>query len=619
MKHAGAEIPAIDASTREEAGLSFIVDFEPIGRRGPCPEDGTVLDAARALGVDLASLCGGAGTCGRCKVQIVAGNVTPPAARETGKLSAEELAQCYRLACLVKPLSDCRLHVPPESLTALQRTQVEGLEVPATVQPSVTSCVVDIARPTLEDLRGDDERLCEAVAAVSGIAPMIPDLEVARLASTELRRLGWHARVTLRGREVVHVAAVDAPWLGLAVDIGTTKIAAYLVDLASGQTLATRGVMNPQIAYGEDVIARLVYAAKGADEMARMQALLAGAVNQIVADACAGIGAQPADVVDAVVVGNTAIHHLFLGLPVRQLTAAPYVPAVRGAVDAKARGLGLPFAPGSYVHLLPNIAGYVGADHVAMLLATDMAGRTDTVLAIDIGTNTEMCLVHRGRMSSLSCASGPAFEGAHIKFGMRAGPGAIERFRIVDGRAEYKTIGDEPAVGLCGSGLLDVVAHLRLAGLLDGRGRLAGPAIRGAGGDREFVVVPETEAGNGRAIAVTQRDIRELQLAKGAIRCGIETLLQDAGITAGDLDQVIIAGAFGTYIDVESARIIGLVPWVPPDRVSQVGNAAGTGARLALISTAFRDQGRDLAQRVRYIELASTPGFMRTFATAMSF
>jgi uncharacterized 2Fe-2S/4Fe-4S cluster protein (DUF4445 family) len=599
--------------------LSYTVDFQPVGRRGACPEGGTLLDAARALGVDLASVCGGYGTCGSCKVQIVAGELTPAGLREQRELSAAELAQGYRLACLAEPLSDCRVHVPPESLTALQRTQVEGLEVPAEVRPSVTTCVVDIAPPTLDDLRGDDERLCEVVSATCGLEATVADLAVARQASTELRRLNWQARVTLRGSEVVHIAPVDEPWLGLAVDIGTTKIATYLVDLATGQTLDARGAMNPQIAYGEDVIARLVYASKGEAESRRMQTLLVDGLNQLVSSACSAAGARPADVVDAVVVGNTAIHHLFLGLPVPQLALAPYVPAVRGAVDVKARDMGLQFAPGARVHLLPNIAGYVGADHVAMLLATGIAGRSDSVLAIDIGTNTEMCLAHRGQMTSLSCASGPAFEGAHIKFGMRAAPGAIERVRIVEGRAEYKTIGDEPPVGICGSGLLDVVAHLRLAGLLDRRGRLDGHLVQESEGDREFFIASGTEAGNGRPIAVTQHDIRELQLAKGAIRCGIETLLQDAGIAAGDLDQVIIAGAFGTYIDVESAIGIGLLPQVPPERVSQVGNAAGTGARLALISAAYRDQGRDLVQRVRYLELARTSRFMRNFAEAMSF
>ncbi|MBN1886683.1 MAG: DUF4445 domain-containing protein [Thermoflexales bacterium] len=596
--------------------MPYTIEFEPLGRRGPCPQAGSLLDAARALGVDLASVCGGHGTCGSCRVQIVAGHVTPVTSREEGELTDAELAQGYRLACLARPLSDCRVYVPPESLTAPQRTQVEGLEVPADIHLSVAHCMVQIAPPSLEDLRGDDERLCEAAAAASGASVVLPDMEVARQASAELRRLGWQARVTLRGRELVHVGPLDAPWLGLAVDLGTTKIAAYVVGLASGQTLAARGAMNPQIAYGEDVIARLVYAGKGPDEATHMQTLLAGGLSRLAAEACASIGARPTDIVDALVVGNTAMHHLFLRLPVQQLAVAPYVPAVRSAVDVKARELGLKLASGAYVHLLPNIAGYVGADHVAMLLAAGVADATDTTLAIDIGTNTEMCLAYEGRLTSLSCASGPAFEGAHITFGMRAAPGAIERVRIVDGQAEYKTIGDEPPVGLCGSGLLDVVAHLRRAGLLDARGRLAGQSQKTAG-EAEFVIASEAETGNGRAITVTQHDIRELQLAKGAIRAGIETLLRDAGVTAGQVTRVIIAGAFGTYIDVASAMTIGLLPELPLERVTQVGNAAGTGARLALISRAQRQKAHELAQRVRYLELARSPGFMRTFAEAM--
>ncbi len=597
--------------------MSYIIDFQPVGRRGPCPEGGTLLDAARTLGVDLMNLCGGNGSCGRCKVQLVAGELTPVTPPEADRLSAAELVQGYRLACLAVPLSDCHVHIPPESLTALQRTQVEGLEVPVAVEPAVSSCVITLDRPTLEDLRGDDQRLREAITATSGIRAAITDLEVARLVSTGLRRLGWQARVTLRGDEIVHIAATDAPWLGLAVDIGTTKIAAYLVDLTTGRTLAARGAMNPQIAYGEDVIARLVYAGKGADEATHLQTLLADRLNQIVAEVCAEVGAQPTDIVDAVAVGNTAIHHLLLRLPVEQLATAPYVPAVASAVDIKARQVGLKIAPGAYIHLPPNIAGYVGADHVAMLLATGMANRADTVLAMDIGTNTEICLVHHGQTTSLSCASGPAFEGAHIKFGMRAAPGAIEHLQIVAGRLRYKTIGDKPPVGLCGSGLLDAVAYLRQSGLLDSKGRLTGPQLREAESGAEFVIADETESGNGHAITVTQHDIRELQLAKGAIRCGIETLLQNAGITAGDLDQVIIAGAFGSYIDVESAIAIGLLPNLPPDRISQVGNAAGTGARLALISWRLRQQAQDLARQVRYLELARAPRFTRTFAQAM--
>ncbi len=546
------------------------------------------------------------------------GSVTPRDGTEERFLATDERSHGYRLACRARPLSDCKVDVPPESLTALQRTQVEGAEIPVEVKPPVRAYSLQIEPPSLDDLRGDDQRICDALRAASGVEGHIPDLDVMRGASPWLRRSGWQARVTLRGREIVAIAPDAGPWLGLAVNIGTTKIAGYLMDLAGGQTLASRGAMNPQIAYGEDVVARLMYAGTGPAEAARLQELLAGALNQIVGETCAEVGADPANVVEAVVVGNTAIHHLFLRLPVRQLSLAPYVPAVRHAVEIKARDLGLAIAPGAYVHMLPNIAGYVGADHVAVLLATRMAEQRGAVLAIDIGTNTEMCLAAHGRMTSLSCASGPAFEGAHIRHGMRAAPGAIERARIADGSLQYKTIGDKPPVGLCGSGLLDVVAQLRIGGWLDRTGRLAQrDGVRRGQEGLEYVIADEPQTGNGRAIVVTQHDIRELQLAKGAIRCGIDTLLSDAGLSAGDLERVIIAGAFGTYIDVASAITIGMLPELPIERFSQVGNAAGTGARLALLSRSLRHQAQEIAQRVHYLELAQAPGFSRSFAAAM--
>jgi uncharacterized 2Fe-2S/4Fe-4S cluster protein (DUF4445 family) len=551
-------------------------------------------------------------------VRVVTGSVTPASEPEERFLTTDERGRGYRLACRAQPLNDCKVDVPPESLTALQRTQVEGAEIPVEVKPPIRAYMLHIEPPTLDDPRGDDQRICDALRSASGLEGHIPDLDVMRSASPWLRSAGWQARVTVRGREIVAIGPEAEPWLGLAVDIGTTKIAGYLMDLVAGQTLASRGAMNPQIAYGEDVVARLMYADKGPAEARRLQELLAGALNQIVGETCAEVGAAPANVVEAVVVGNTAIHHLFLRLPVRQLSLAPYVPAVRRAVEVKARDLGLAIAPGAYVHMLPNIAGYVGADHVAVLLATRLAEQLGAVLVIDIGTNTEMCLAAHGRMTSLSCASGPAFEGAHIKHGMRAAPGAIERACLADGRLQYKTIGDRPPVGLCGSGLLDVVAQLRVGGWLDRTGRLApGEGVRRGEAGLEYVIADEPQSGNGRAVVVTQHDVRELQLAKGAIRCGIDTLLRDAGLSAGDLERVIIAGAFGTYIDVASAITIGMLPEVAVERCSQVGNAAGTGARLALLSRSLRHQAQEIAQRVHYLELAQSPGFARSFAAAM--
>ncbi len=598
--------------------MSYTIDFEPVGRRGPCPDGGTLLDAARSLGVDLASVCGGAGTCSRCKVQVISGQVAEAAGGARRGLTQREIDAGYLLACRTYPLSDVKLHVPPESLTAVQRTQIEGLDVPVEVKPDVTQCVVRMDPPSLEDLRADDQRLYDAVRAATGITPYHQDLEVIREASALFRRWGWEARVTLYGHDIMHIGRADAPWLGLAVDIGTTKIAAYIVDLTTGRTVAARGAMNPQIAYGEDVIARLMYASRGPAEALRMQNLLTDALSELAAAACAEIGASAQDIVEAVIVANTAIHHLFLRLPAAQLAAAPYVPALRGAIHGRARNIGLQIAPGAHVHLLPNIAGYVGGDHVAMLLATDIASRSDTVLAIDIGTNTEMCLAHKGQMTSLSCASGPAFEGAHIKSGMRAAPGAIEGVRLENDTVAYKTIGDERPVGLCGSGLLDAVAQLRLIGRLDRSGRLSpGPHVREVDDDLQFILAGEEESGNGAVIGLSQHDIRELQLAKGAIRAGIEALLQDAGITAPDLDQVIIAGAFGTYINVKSAITIGMLPDIPLERIVQVGNAAGAGARLALVSRTQRRRAAEIAHRVRYLELARTPRFMRNFAQAM--
>jgi uncharacterized 2Fe-2S/4Fe-4S cluster protein (DUF4445 family) len=421
-------------------------------------------------------------------------------------------------------------------------------------------------------------------------------------------------RVALRGNEIVALGAPSTRWLGLAVDIGTTKVAGYLIDLESGKTLASKGLMNPQISYGEDVVARIVAASKSPADAARLQALLAEALSQLTADLCAETDTKPEDVVETVVVGNTAIHHLFLGLPVKQLGLSPYVPATDVSLDIKAREIGLQIAPGAYVHLLPNIAGYVGADHVAMLLATRLADTNGVTLAIDIGTNTEICLNYKGKMTSVSCASGPAFEGAHIRFGMRAAPGAIEHVRLEEGRLEVQTIAGEPPIGICGSGLLDIVAQLRLNDFLDRGGKMSThPLIRNQNGTSEFVLAERPDLDD---ITISQKDVRELQLAKAAIRLGIQALVEAEGLTENDLEQVIIAGAFGTFIDVESAITIGMLPDLPLERFKQVGNAAGTGARLALISQSEREKANQIAQRDGYIELAKVPNFNRKFAQA---
>jgi uncharacterized 2Fe-2S/4Fe-4S cluster protein (DUF4445 family) len=594
---------------------SYRIDFEPVGRRGECSADQSLLECARQLGVELVSICGGQGRFHCCEIQVLSGTVSEPTTIEQEDFSAQELEEGYRLACQTYPTSDLKVRVPPQSLEAPQRTQVEGQETPVHPEPPVRAYQLRLPSPSLSDLQADAERLHEALERQHGVESRTIDIEVLRGLSPRLRSWDWETRATVRDREVVALGPWSSPQLGLAVDLGTTKIAGYLMDLDSGQTLASRGLMNPQIAYGEDVISRMTRTKGEPAEASRLQALAVEALNRLAADLCAEVDAEPEGIVEATVVGNTAMHHLFLRLPVEQLALSPYLPAVKGALDVKARDVGLHIAPGAYVHLLPNIAGFVGADHVAMLLATEAYQAEGVVLAVDIGTNTEICLVSDGEMTSVSCASGPAFEGAHIKHGMRAARGAIERLRLVDSWVEYQTIDGAPPVGICGSGILDGLAQLYLAGVVGSNGRMAvdHPRVRDQDGKREFILVSEEERQGGLAISITQHDVRELQLAKGAVRTGIQLLLEARELSDQDIEQVIIAGAFGSYIDVASAVAIGMLPPLPLDRFRQVGNAAGMGAKLALVSCSKRADAQTIADRVGYLELASIPSFMHTF------
>lgn len=594
------------------------IDFEPVGQRGKCGADQSLLDCARQLGVGLVSVCGGKGLCHCCKVQVLSETTltSEPTSNEQEVFTLKELEEGYRLACQTYPSGDLKVHLPPESLTAPQRTQVEGLEVTARSEPPVSAYHLKLPSPSLSDIRADADRLLDALKQRQ-VACRTIDVEVLRSLSPRLRSWNWETRASVRGDEVVAIGPWASRQLGLAVDLGTTKIAGYLVDLENAQTLAAQGIMNPQIAYGEDVIARIARTRGSPAEAARLQELAVGALNQLAGELCAKVNAEPEGIVEAVVVGNTAMHHLFVRLPVEQLALSPYVPAFRESMDVKARDLGLRIAPGAYVHLLPNIAGFVGADHVAMVLATEAWQAGGLVLAIDIGTNTEVCLVSNGEMTSVSCASGPAFEGGHIKHGMRAARGAIEHLRLVKDQVEYETIDNALPVGICGSGILDAVAQLYSAGILDKGGRMGNhPRVKNSGREREFILVSEAERGGNPAITITQTDVREIQLAKGAIRTGIQVLLEAKGRSEKDIEQVIIAGAFGSYINVASAVTIGMLPPLPLDRFRQVGNAAGMGAKLALISRSKRAEAQALGRKIGYIELATAPQFAQKFAQA---
>jgi len=595
-----------------------IIDFEPVGRRGQCRDGESLLDCARRLGVGIISLCGGKGRCHSCKVQVLSGTVSEPTSDELEVFSAQEVEDGWRLACQAYPVSDCKVSVPAESMTTPQRTQVEGLEVIVPLEPPVHAYQVRLPLPSLSDPQADDERLLEALNQQHQLHCGTIDIDVLRKLSPQLRCCNWQCQASVRSGEVIALGPWPSRQLGLAVDLGTTKVAGYLVDLNNGQTLVAKGIMNPQLSYGEDIISRITYVIESPTKYARLKGLAVEALNQLAVDLCTEAGANTEEIVEAVVVGNTAMHHLFLGLPVEQLVYSPFVPAVSKALDIKARDLSLNIASGAYVHVLPNIAGFIGADHIAMLLAIGVWRADGVQIAIDIGTNTEVSLIDNGSITSVSCASGPAFEGGHIKDGMRAASGAIERLWIENDNIRCQVIDEAPPTGICGSGILDSIAQLYLVGVLDKGGRMKDnhPRVRICKKQREFVLVSEEERGGQSAIVVTQQDVRELQLAKAAIRTGIQVLLETNGRTEEEIEQVIIAGAFGTYIDVSSAITIGMLPALPLDRFRQVGNAAGMGAKLALISLSQRAEAQNIASRVHYIELASAPNFMQTFAQA---
>lgn len=597
---------------------AYTINFEPVGRRGECQDNESFLDCARRIGVGISSVCGGLGTCHSCRVRILSGTVSETTSSDRETFSNKELEAGWRLACRTYPTSDCTLNIPPGSMTTSQRTQVEGLEVAVDLEPSVKDYHLKLPMPSLSQAQADADRLLETLNRQHRLHCTRVDVQALRELSPRLRDWQWQCRAAVRGDEVVAVLPESSRGLGLAVDLGTTKIAGYLVDLNSGQTLVSRGIMNPQIGYGEDIITRITRVIETPDMGVELQRLVITALNQLAAELCEETGKNVAEIVDMVVVGNTAMHHLLLGLPVRQLALSPFVSAVNQALDIKARDLGLHIASGAYVHVLPNIAGFVGADHVAVLLATEVGQAEGLTVAIDIGTNTEVSLVNGGQITAVSCASGPAFEGGHIKDGMRAASGAIEKVRLVNDAVQYQTIDGAPPVGICGSGILDAMAQLHLAGVIDKGGRMKDghPRLRRRNKRREFVLVSEEERGGQPAIVITQGDIRELQLAKAAIRTGIRVLLEANGCSEAEIGQVIIAGAFGTYIDVASAIAIGMLPSLSLERFQQVGNAAGMGARLALVSLSKRAEAQTIASRVNYIELASFPNFMQTFVEA---
>jgi uncharacterized 2Fe-2S/4Fe-4S cluster protein (DUF4445 family) len=585
------------------------------------------MQAVQAAGVEITSICGGEGLCGKCRVQLVLGELTSATGLEDEVLSEEEIENGWRLACQSQPLTHVKIDIPPESLTSLQRVRIQASEWDEggfELDPVVIPIELLMEPPTLADQISDVSRLKTALMERGVRSPQVKFPLLISLSSA-LRIQAWQVRLALRGGEVVGVFLPETPLLGLAVDIGTTKLAAYLVNLENGCTLASAGVTNPQLAYGEDVISRIAYANQNETNRRVLQTRLVERMNELVDELCLQVGVVKEQIIEAVMVGNTAMHHLFLGLPVRQLGEAPYIAAVSESVEVRAQDLGLHVAPGALLYAPPIIAGFVGSDHVSMLLATEIAGKTSNdgsvVMALDVGTNTEISLAAAGRILSCSCASGPAFEGAHIHDGMRAASGAIEQVQMVTGGIHVQTIGGGLPVGICGSGILDAIALFLDVGIIDETGRLQkdAPGVRIGKHGGYFILVPASETGHGREIAITRKDIHEIQLAKGAIRTGINILLLEAGISYEDIDEFIVAGAFGSYLDVGNAVNIGMFPPLRLKRFKQVGNAAGIGAKQLLSSVTRRREAPEIIKRVEYVELTTHPLFTEIYIKALLF
>jgi len=576
-------------------------------------------------GIQLASACGGNGKCLKCRVIIGEGDVSPLTDLELKALKEHELIKGHRLACCAYALSDLKIEVPEKSLARDVRLQLYGLTEPAAVDPVIESYDIRVKAPSLQDAGADMDRVMAELRGRTEVQDLYPDIASVRQLSSILRSEHWRITSYIRSGEILGFASHGYPPLGVAIDLGTTKIAAWLINLQTGRELEGLGALNPQIQYGEDVMTRLRYSINNHGTLAGSCGKLAGAVRDMIREMISRLvdkaGESLEQVTDVCIVGNTAMTHLLLDLPVGQLAASPYVAAVNHALDIKAREIDLNVCPGAYCHVLPGIGGFVGADHVAMVLGTGIDRTSGVTLGLDIGTNTEIVIRRPDRdlMMSTSCASGPAFEGAHVTDGMRAVTGAIESVRLTENGAECRTIGDAPPIGLCGSGIIDALSELYKWGLINERGRFNRTSSRLHRGEQgpEFRVV-EGKDGEQR-VAITQRDIDQIQLAKGAIRAGIAALMQETRTSPDMVGEIILAGAFGSYINIANAVDMGLLPWFPNATYKQVGNAAGQGAKMALVSRSERRRAQQIADRTGYLELTTHKGFKRLFAEGMMF
>jgi len=619
--------------------ITFLPDEKNIEvNKGP-----SILEALEKAGISIDTPCGGKGICGKCKVLINKG-ITAAASIEKEFLSEEEIEKGFRLACQTKVFKDSIIEIPLEIrldfnnvFSSKLKGDIHHIKKGFSIDSDLRKVFLNLEKPSLDDQRSDWERIKDGLSLkkIKNVSNLKIPVEILKKIPNLIRKADFKVTVTILNNEIIDIENGDTTKssYGMAFDVGTTTLAGYLINLRTGKELSAVAKTNPQIIYGEDVISRIEFVQKQKNGLEKLQKEVVNALNEIIRETTQKAKINKKNIYETVIVGNTCMHHLFLGLNPINLAPSPYIPVIKESLSLKAKDIpGLSLNPTANICMLPNISAFVGADILAGILSSFMWREGKTILFVDLGTNGEIVLGSRERLWACSAAAGPAFEGSRISSGMRAMEGAIDKVKIVNKFIAYRVIKDVKVRGICGSGLIDLIAELLKLGLINKSGKLIDREeckpelseeirkriIKGPKGNK-FLLVKGKETESGNPIFLTQKDIREVQLAKAAIYTGIKILLKEVNVSPEDIQEVLLAGAFGNFIDKESAIRIGLIPQLSLGRVKCIGNAAGTGAEIALLSERMREKCRKIAKKVKYIELSSSPDFQEEFTEAMFF
>jgi len=618
------------------------ITFLPDKKNIEVNEGTTILEALKRAGINIDTPCGGKGICGKCKVLVVEGLTAASIEKEL--LSEGEIEKGFRFACQTKVFKDSIIEIPLEirlDFNNVFSSKLKGdthhIKKSFSIDSDLRKVFLDLEKPSLDDQRSDWERIKDGLSLkkIENILNLKVPIEILKKIPDLLRKSDFKITITLQNNEIIDIESGNTAKnsYGIAFDIGTTTVAGYLVNLESGIELSAAAKTNPQVVYGDDVISRVGFAQQNKDGLLKLQKEIVNALNEIIKETTQRAKISSDNIYKMSIAGNTCMQHLLLGLNPSYIASSPYIPVIKEDLSVKSKDIPkLILIPNTNIYMLPNISAYVGADIAAGILATCMWKKEKNILFLDLGTNGEIVLSARGKLWACSTAAGPAFEGARISSGMRAAEGAIDKVKMDHKSFAYSVIKEDKVKGICGSGLIDLIAEMLRLGLINKSGRLTdregcnaelGEEIRkriikGQKGNK-FLLVEGKETENGDPVFLTQKDIREVQLAKAAIFAGIKILLKEVNILPEDIQEILLAGAFGNFIDKESARRIGLIPYLSLKKIKSVGNTAGRGAEIALLSEKMKEVCRDTAREVQYIELSSRSDFQDEFMDAMFF